>query len=60
MRSNQEMMNMLVDFAKNENRIRLAILEGSRKNKNIPRDRFQDYDEAITKYTQNIYDCLNE
>lgn len=44
MRSNQEMMNMLVDFAKNENRIRLATLEGSRTNKNIPRDVFQDYD----------------
>lgn len=44
MRSEQEMMNLLISFAKNDNRIRLVTLEGSRTNKNIPRDTFQDYD----------------
>lgn len=44
MRSELEMMNMIVDFAKNDDRIRLVSLEGSRTNKNIPRDSFQDYD----------------
>lgn len=44
MRSEQEMMNILVDFAMNEDRIRLVTLEGSRTNKNIPPDPFQDYD----------------
>lgn len=44
MRSEQEVLNMLVDFAKNDSRIRLATLEGSRTNKNIPRDSFQDFD----------------
>ncbi len=44
MRSEQEMMSMLVDFAMNDSRIRLATLEGSRTNKNIPPDTFQDYD----------------
>lgn len=44
MRSEQEMMNLLISFAKNDNRIRLVTLEGSRANKNIPRDTFQDYD----------------
>lgn len=44
MRSEQEMMNMLISFARNDNRIRLITLEGSRTNKNIPRDSFQDYD----------------
>lgn len=44
MRSEQEMMNSLVDFAMNDNRIRLVTLEGSRTNKNIPPDTFQDYD----------------
>ncbi|UVI33323.1 aminoglycoside 6-adenylyltransferase [Paenibacillus spongiae] len=44
MRSDQEMMNMFVDFARNDNRIRLATMEGSRTNRNIPRDTFQDYD----------------
>jgi aminoglycoside 6-adenylyltransferase len=44
MRNEQEMMKMLVDFARNDNRIRLVTLEGSRTNKNIPKDTFQDYD----------------
>ncbi|RPK05466.1 hypothetical protein BSBH6_02168 [Bacillus subtilis] len=44
MRSEQEMMDMLLDFALNDERIRLATLEGSRTNKNIPPDNFQDYD----------------
>ncbi|MBT2218070.1 aminoglycoside 6-adenylyltransferase [Virgibacillus dakarensis] len=44
MRSEQEMMNLLISFAKNDNRIRLVTLEGSRTNKNIPKDTFQDYD----------------
>lgn len=44
MRSEQEMMNLLIRFAKNDNRIRLVTWEGSRTNKNIPRDTFQDYD----------------
>ncbi|WP_072333427.1 MULTISPECIES: aminoglycoside 6-adenylyltransferase [unclassified Paenibacillus] len=44
MRSEQEMMTLLMDFAKNEDRIRLVTLEGSRTNKHIPPDAFQDYD----------------
>lgn len=44
MRNEQEMMKMFIDFAANDNRIRMATLEGSRTNPNIPRDAFQDYD----------------
>lgn len=44
MRSEQEMMKMLVDFAISDHRIRLVTLEGSRTNKNIPPDAYQDYD----------------
>lgn len=44
LRSEQEMMNMFIDFAMNDNRIRLVTLEGSRTNKNISPDGFQDYD----------------
>jgi len=44
LRSEQEMMNLLIDFAKNDDRIRLVTLEGSRTNANIPPDPFQDYD----------------
>lgn len=44
MRSEREMMKILIDFAMNEDKIRLVTLEGSRTNKNIPPDIFQDYD----------------
>ena len=44
MRSEQEMMKRFVDFAMHDHRIRLATLEGSRTNRNIPPDRFQDFD----------------
>jgi len=35
---------MILDYAKHDARIKLVTLEGSRTNKNIPRDSFQDYD----------------
>lgn len=44
MRSEQEMMKILIDFAKEDDRIRLVTLEGSRTNPNITPDSFQDYD----------------
>lgn len=44
MRSESEMLKMLIDFAGNDERIRLVTLEGSRTNKNIPLDSYQDYD----------------
>lgn len=37
-------MKRFVDFAMHDHRIRLATLEGSRTNRNIPPDRFQDFD----------------
>lgn len=44
MRNEQEMMTLFVDFAMNDERIRLVTLEGSRTNRNISPDTFQDYD----------------
>lgn len=44
MRTEQEMMNLLIDSAANDDRIRLVTMEGSRTNRNISRDDFQDYD----------------
>ena len=38
------MMKLILDVAKNDKRIRLVTLEGSRANKNVPRDKFQDFD----------------
>ncbi|KRG15703.1 aminoglycoside adenylyltransferase [Virgibacillus soli] len=44
MRSEAKMMEMLMGFAKNDKRIRLIMLEGSRTNPSITRDAFQDFD----------------
>lgn len=44
MRNEQQFMDLLVDFAVNDPRIRMVTLEGSRTNVNIPRDAFQDFD----------------
>ncbi|MCY8209690.1 aminoglycoside 6-adenylyltransferase, partial [Bacillus subtilis] len=38
------MMDIFLDFALNDERIRLVTLEGSRTNRPIPPDNFQDYD----------------
>jgi aminoglycoside 6-adenylyltransferase len=52
MRSEQEMMDMILSFARDDERVRVVTMEGSRLNKNAPRDRFQDYD--ITFMVENI------
>ncbi len=44
MRSEEEMMELILTIAREDNRIRIAALEGSRTNVNIPKDKFQDYD----------------
>jgi aminoglycoside 6-adenylyltransferase len=44
MRSEQEMMDTILNFANNDERVRVVTMEGSRMNKNAPKDTFQDYD----------------
>ena len=44
MRSEQEMLALIVDTAKQDERIRAVIMNGSRANPNAPRDFFQDFD----------------
>ncbi|WP_274655382.1 aminoglycoside 6-adenylyltransferase [Paenibacillus humicola] len=44
MRSEQEMLRLIVDFAREDERIRAVIMNGSRVNPDAPRDFFQDYD----------------
>ncbi|MDN3955203.1 aminoglycoside 6-adenylyltransferase [Sporolactobacillus laevolacticus] len=44
MRNEQEMMNLILNTAKEDGRIRAVIMNGSRTNPNAPRDCFQDYD----------------
>ena len=44
MRSEQEMLELILGIAKDDERIRAVILNGSRANPNTPRDPFQDFD----------------
>ncbi|MBN2909605.1 aminoglycoside 6-adenylyltransferase [Polycladomyces sp. WAk] len=44
MRSEKEMLDLILNFANDDKRIRAVILNGSRANPNAPRDLFQDYD----------------
>jgi aminoglycoside 6-adenylyltransferase len=58
MRTEQEIMNIILTFAKNNDDIRVVTMEGSKLNKNVPVDKFQDFDIAfivtdIEKYKAN-------
>ena len=44
MRTEQEMFNLILDFARDDERIRVVTMNGSRANPNAPRDAYQDYD----------------
>ena len=44
MRSEKEMLDLIIKTAEEDPRIRAAYLEGSRVNPNVPKDIFQDYD----------------
>lgn len=44
MRSERQMMDLALEVAARDDRVRLVTLEGSRTNANVPRDLFQDYD----------------
>lgn len=58
MRTPEEMMNAIINFAEKNENIRIVGMEGSRVNKNIPKDSFQDFDimyfvTDIKKFTAN-------
>lgn len=44
MRSEKEMMDLIINTAKEDDRIRAVIMNGSRTNPNVKKDIFQDYD----------------
>ncbi|MBQ9120220.1 MAG: aminoglycoside 6-adenylyltransferase [Lachnospiraceae bacterium] len=44
MRSEQEMMQLILEVAQRDERIRAVYMNGSRTNKNVKKDIFQDYD----------------
>lgn len=44
MRTEKEMLDVILAFAKEDTRVRAVVLNGSRANPNAPRDKYQDYD----------------
>jgi aminoglycoside 6-adenylyltransferase len=44
MRSEEEMLQLILDTAREDERIRAVVMNGSRANPNAPHDRFQDFD----------------
>lgn len=55
MRTEQEMLDLILNFAKNDESIRAVILNGSRANPNAPKDIFQDFDIACLVKDVNPY-----
>ena len=59
MRSEQEMMDLILRTAREDERIRAVMMNGSRANPNAPRDFFQDFDivyfvHDVTPFRQNV------
>lgn len=44
MRNEQEILNLIINAAKSDDRVFAAYLKGSRANPNAPKDRYQDFD----------------
>lgn len=67
MRSEKEMLQLIVDTAQKDERIRAVIMNGSRANPNAPQDIFQDYDivyivtdVSLFKSKSSWIDCFGE
>ncbi len=44
MRTEQQMMELILGYAQKDDRVRAVAMNGSRVNPGLPADRFQDYD----------------
>lgn len=55
MRSEKEMIDLLLNTAREDDRIRAVYMNGSRTNPNAPKDIFQDYDIVyVVKETESF------
>ncbi|MFC5404731.1 aminoglycoside 6-adenylyltransferase [Cohnella soli] len=57
MRSEQEMMDLIINVAKEDERIRAVLMVGSRANPSVSKDKFQDYD--ITYFVKDVTPFYN-
>jgi len=58
MRTKEQMLNLILEVAKSDERIRAVRLEGSRANPAVIPDKYQDYD--ISFYVENIQPFHNQ
>lgn len=59
MRTEEQIMQLILSFAQERNDVRAVVMTGSRANPAADRDRFQDYDvtylvESVTPYRRNL------
>lgn len=56
MRTEEDMMALILDVARKDEQIRAVYMNGSRTNPNVPKDIFQDYDivYVVTEITSFI------
>lgn len=60
MRDEREMMELIINTAKEDERIRAVFMNGSRTNVNAPKDKFQDYDiNYIVTETKSFYEDVH-
>ena len=58
MRTEQEMMDLILLFAEKDERIKVVGMEGSRTNVHVPKDEFQDYD--VTYVVTDMESFIND
>ena len=44
MRSEKEMLDLIIETAKNDDRIRAVLMVGSKADPDVPKDKYQDFD----------------
>lgn len=54
MRTDTQILELILEFARKSENIRLVGMEGSRVNENIQSDLFQDYDITFLKLPQTL------
>lgn len=57
MRTEKEILDLIINIAKNDERIRAVLMVGSRANPKAPKDKYQDYD--ITYFVNDICPFYN-
>lgn len=58
MRKEEEMLQLIVEIAKKDSRVLAVGMNGSRVNKNAPRDSFQEYD--IVYIVKSVEACVKD